>query len=442
MNSVLIAGAGKSSIYLIKYMLTIAPKYKWTIVVADFDKKAAADKIGDSRYGKAVALDINNNEQRWDLVEAADMVISLMPPNYHILLAKDCIEFKKNFVFSSYISDELRALEPQVKAAGLVFMGEMGLDPGIDHMSAGKIINSIQRVTGRIVSFRSYCGGLVAPSSDDNPWHYKFTWNPKNVVTAGFGGAKYLSNGKNLEIAYEHMFEHSRKIKVDDTRTFAYYPNRDSLRYLDLYHVPDIKTFMRATLRHPQFCKGWNAMISLGLTNQQDHFTTEGHTYNTWVRKVTGCPEGKKTEAFIADKLMLHADDKVMTMLSWLGLFTNTPVRTGNLSSADILLDILLEKWDMKPEDKDMVVMSHEVEYLYKDNKIALTSYMIVEGENKEYSAMAKTVGLPIAIYAKLFMNGKIKLKPGIHIPIAPEVYRPLLTELAHHGISFIDEVR
>jgi saccharopine dehydrogenase-like NADP-dependent oxidoreductase len=320
-----------------------------------------------------------------------------------------------------------------------MFMCEMGLDPGIDHMTANKIIHGIHRVTGSITSFKSYCGGLIAPESDNNPWHYKFSWNPRNVVTAGLGGAKYLEKGKHVEVPYEKMFEQNKKIQVEGLGALAYYPNRDSLRYLDLYEVPDIKTFMRATLRYPAFCRGWQALITLGLTSQDD--SHEADTYASWMKKKTGYAGKGTLESHVANKLGVSADDKVIAMLQWLGLFEETPIPAGKRSSADILLDLLQDKWAMAPEDKDMVVMQHEIEYMHKGGKIKLTSTMVIEGEDREHSAMAKTVGLPMGILARLVLNNKIKVPTGVVLPNMASVYRPVLTELAHYGITFKDEV-
>jgi saccharopine dehydrogenase-like NADP-dependent oxidoreductase len=441
MQTILIAGAGKSSIYLIHYLLTHAPRNKWRVIVADGDENAIAEKINRSPFAESAVIDITKASEREPLVKRADIVVSLMPPHLHIFLAQDCLKFKKNLITSSYISDEIRAMQDKVKEAGLMFMCEMGLDPGIDHMTANKIIHSIQRVAGVITSFKSYCGGLIAPESDNNPWHYKFTWNPKNIITAGLGGAKYLSNGKHVELPYDKMFEHNKKIKVNELGMLAYYPNRDSLRYLSLYDVPEIKTFMRATLRHPAFCKGWNAIIALGLTDQEDTFDTNGHTCATWLRMKTGAGEDHSLQTFIAGKLGVPADDKVMSMLEWLGLFSNAPLKQDRTCSGDILLALLLEKWKMASSEKDVVAMQHEIEYLHKGKKIKLTSTMVIKGEDREFSAMAKTVGLPMGVLARMILTKKLTPPSGVLLPTMPAVYRPVLTELAHHGISFTEEV-
>lgn len=441
MQTILVAGAGKSSIYLIHYLLSNAQRNKWKVIVADGDGQAIADKVKGSVHAQGVVIDITNAAEREPLVKQADIVVSLMPPNLHIHLAHDCLKYKKNLITSSYISEEMKAMDTAVKEAGLMFMCEMGLDPGIDHMTANKIIDGIHRVAGTIIGFKSYCGGLIAPESDNNPWHYKFSWNPKNVITAGFGGARYLYHGKDVDVPYEKMFEHNKKIKVEEVGSLAFYPNRDSLKYLDIYPIPEIKTFLRATLRYPAFCRGWQAIIQLGLTDQQDSFDTSGHTYASWIKMKSGY-DGKGTlPHHIAGKLGLEDDDKVISMLQWLGLFEETPLAAGKHTSADILLTLLLDKWQMAPEDKDMVVMQHEVEYMHKGRKITLTSEMVIKGENREFSAMAKTVGLPMAILAKLVLNKKIVPPTGVLMPVMPSIYRPVLNELAHHDIVFKDQV-
>ena len=442
MKTILVAGAGKSSIYLIHYLLSNASRNKWKVIVADGSAEAISEKIKGNPFGEMAVIDITNAAEREPLVAKSDIVVSLMPPHLHIHLAKDCLKYKKNLITSSYISPEMKEMDKEVREAGLMFMCEMGLDPGIDHMTANQIIHSIQRVAGSITSFKSYCGGLIAPESDTNPWHYKFSWNPKNIVTAGLGGAKYLNLGKQVQVPYEAMFANNKKIKVPGVGPLAYYPNRDSLRYLDLYDVPDIKSFLRATLRHPDFCKGWNAILQLGLTNSEDATDTSTLTHAAWVANKTGF-SGNMADLpkHTAQKLGLTTDDKVIYMLQWLGLFDDTLINKGTQSSADILLDILLLKWQMDPKDKDMVVMQHEVEYTHKEKKIKLISAMVITGENREFSAMAKTVGLPMGILARLVLNKKIVAPKGVLIPNMPSVYRPILTELAHYGIDFFDVV-
>lgn len=442
MHTILVAGAGKSSSYLIHYLLSNAQRNKWKVIVADGDEQSVLEKTKHHPNAETAVIDISNAAERAPLVQRADIVVSLMPPHLHIHLAKDCLQYKKNLITSSYISPEIKEMDKAVKAAGLMFMCEMGLDPGIDHMTANEIIHSIQRVASTITSFKSYCGGLVAPESDDNPWHYKFSWNPRNIVTAGYGGAHYLYNGKEVEVPYETLFDNAKRVNVADLGYLASYPNRDSLRYLDLYDVPDIKTFLRGTLRHPIFCRGWHAIISLGLTRQDDVLNNNINTYADWLKNKTSYSDTSLSLAtHVSNFLKLEADDRVISMLEWLGLFDDAAITIKRPTSADTLLDILLDKWQMKPDDKDMVVMQHEIEYHHKGLKTKCTSSMIVKGENRELTAMAKTVGMPMAILTKMLLAGKVKPVPGVHIPNIASIYRPLLTELHHHGIEFKDIV-
>ena len=441
MHTILVAGAGKSSTYLIQYLLTHAAQNKWKVIVADGDANAIAEKTNNSPFAEHAVIDITDIAQREPLVKRADIVVSLMPPHLHIHLAKDCLVHKKNLITSSYVSDELKAMDAAVKEAGLMFMCEMGLDPGIDHMTASKIIHSIHRVAGSIYSFKSYCGGLIAPESDNNPWHYKFSWNPKNIITAGVGGAKYLANGKEVEVPYEKIFENNKKIKVDGLGSLAYYPNRDSLKYLETYDIPDIKTFLRATLRYPSFCIGWDALIALGMTTQDDAFDKKGQTLSSWLAAKAGCAHDANLKAFVAKKLSVAVDSTEIELLEWLGLFEELPLKPGTASSGEILLELLLEKWNMASAEKDMVVMQHEIEYMHKGRKTKLTSTMVIKGENRELSAMAKTVGMPMGILARMVLNKKITPPTGVLIPNMQAVYRPVLQELENYGIEFKDEI-
>ncbi|MCB0700676.1 MAG: saccharopine dehydrogenase NADP-binding domain-containing protein [Chitinophagales bacterium] len=440
MQTALVVGAGKTSVYLIEYLLKHAPRNKWNIIVADSNMDAIADKIGDDSYAEAVVLDITDNKQRASLVKRADIVISLMPPQLHHILAEDCLTHKKHLITASYVSPEMKALHEKAKQAGLMFMCEMGLDPGIDHMTAHSIINSIHKVAGSIIGFQSYAGGLIAPESDNNPWHYKFTWNPYNVVTAGNAGAKYLYKGKVVEIPYESVFANPGKgSKIQDVGQMMCYPNRDSLKYLELYDLPDVKTFIRGTYRYKGFIRAWNIIVHLGLTDTSD--TVSAKTYAEWVRLKNNFDETSlKTQ--IADKMGITIDDKSITMIEWLGILYDEPITSNKRNSADILLDVLLRKWELKPRDRDMVIMVNEVEYEHKNNgKTKLRSTMVLKGENNKYSAMAKTVGLPMGILAKLILTKKVVPPTGVHIPNMQSIYKPVLAELEEHGIVFHEEV-
>jgi saccharopine dehydrogenase-like NADP-dependent oxidoreductase len=355
-------------------------------------------------------------------------------------VAKDCIELRKNLITASYLSEEIKSLHIDARNAGLLFMNEIGLDPGIDHMSAMKIIDEIERLGADISSFKSYCGGLVAPESDNNPWHYKISWNARNILNAGKSGAHFMDNGIEKKFDYSDLFNQYELIKVPSLGNLAAYANRDSLNYRNYYGLEQVKTMLRATFRYEEFCLGWNTIIQLGLTTEDMKFTDAGLTYYDWFMYATKAVEGNNPSDKIRN-ITPKEKDLVINLIDWLGLFNNDKINlAGEMSSADILLQRMEEKWKIEDYDKDMVVMRHEFDYARKNIETHLSSTLIVKGEDKTYTAMAKTVGLPMAIFAKLLLTGKIKNLVGVQIPIMKEVYKPVLKELATFGIEFSEE--
>lgn len=438
MKRILVAGAGKSSTVLIRYLIGRAEGNDWEIIVADASREAILQKTGGAPRSTTLPLDIMDDAARRKAVDEADIVVSLMPPQLHALLAKDCLDSRKHLITSSYISAEMAGMDEAAKEAGLMFMCEMGLDPGIDHMTAAQILDDIKEKDGQLVSFKSYCGGLVAPESDDNPWHYKFTWNPRNIITAGADGAQYLEGGKEVRVEYANMFAEREAVQVDGLGELAYYPNRDSLHYIDLYGVHGVKDFLRATLRYPDFCAGWNALLKLGLTNVSEKVDPTGLTYKQWVGKAIGT-EGD-VEAAVAQKLGVDIDDKLMDMLRWIGIFKEAMVPLEHTTNGDILLFLLQKVWAIHLTDKDMVVMQHEVGYEVGGKNHGLHSTLIVIGDDSEATAMAKTVGLPMGILAELVLNGEVEPIPGVHIPTDRRIYEPVLKGLEREGIVFTDK--
>ena len=440
MTNILVFGAGKSSSYLIKYLLDCSLKQFWQVTVADSNLNAALAKIGDHSFGRAVQLDIHEDLLRKRQIGQADLVISLLPPSLHFIVAKDCIELRKNLITASYLSEEIKSLHIDARNAGLLFMNEIGLDPGIDHMSAMKIIDEIERLGADISSFKSYCGGLVAPESDNNPWHYKISWNARNILNAGKSGAHVMDNGIEKKFDYSDLFNQYELIKVPGLGNLAAYANRDSLNYRNYYGLEQVKTMLRATFRYEEFCLGWNTIIQLGLTTENMKFTDAGLTYYDWFMYATKAVEGNNPSDKIRN-ITPKEKDLVINLIDWLGLFNNDKINlAGEMSSADILLQRMEEKWKIEDYDKDMVVMRHEFDYARKNIETRLSSTLIVKGEDKTYTAMAKTVGLPMAIFAKLLLTGKIKNLVGVQIPIMKEVYKPVLKELATFGIEFSEE--
>lgn len=441
MKTVLIAGAGKSSSSLIDYMLNHA-KNNWQVVVMDANADLIHEKLHGHQRGTAAVVDLFNENQRQSLVKNADLVISLMPHDLHILLAKDCLLFEKNLITASYVSEEMKALNEEAKKKGLLFMCEMGLDPGIDHMSAMQLISGIRRIGGVITSFKSNCGGLVAPESDDNPWHYKFSWNPKNVILAGINGASWLENSKKHELSYSELFENPKRVNVAGVGVLGAYMNRDSYKYLELYDLPEVKTFFRSTLRNLTFIKGWALMVKTGLTNQEDQILADEMTFADWVAAKTGLENDGNLKEHFQEKY--NVDKKEMKLFDWLRIFENRQIHAqGSLSSSEILEMLLKERWKMGIHDKDMVVMQHQIEFERRGKKTKLTSSMVVKGENKFHSSMAKTVGLPMAILARKILMNQLKIEKisGVQIPVMPLVYVPILKELEKYGIEFVEEI-
>ncbi|MBK8145325.1 MAG: saccharopine dehydrogenase NADP-binding domain-containing protein [Bacteroidetes bacterium] len=436
MTNILVFGAGKSSSYLIKYLLEYSSKHFWQVTVADSNINAALERIANHPFGNAVQIDIHEDILRKRLISNSNIVISLLPPALHIIVAKDCIDLRKNLVTASYVSDEIKNLHLEARNNGLLFMNEIGLDPGIDHMSAMKIIHEVERLGGEIYSFKSYCGGLVSPASDTNPWHYKISWNPNNIVNAGKSGADFLVSGFEEHLEYKSLFQKIEHIAVPRIGKLAAYANRDSLSYRSMYHLNNVKTMLRATLRHPEFCIGWHVIVNLGLTNDTVLYPTDNSTYKAWFMEATKHIEGATAKEKI--KTIYANDALAENLLEWLGIFSEETIKIKTeASSAQILLARIEEKWKMEDSDKDMIVMQHEFEYGRRNLDAKLISTLVVEGEDKTYTAMAKTVGLPMAIFTKLFLNGKIKNLLGVQIPIMKEVYKPILKELTEYGIEF-----
>lgn len=423
MKTIVLIGAGKSATVLIDYLITEAEINNWKFIVADSNREQILLKTNNSKFAEAVQLDVNNEKQRGDLIQIAHVVISMMPPALHFLVAKDCVEYRKHLLTASYLDDKMKSLKDEISSRKLLFICEMGLDPGIDHMSAMKIIDEIKAKSGKITSFKSHCGGLVAPESDDNPWHYKISWNPRNIVMAGQSGAAYKEKNEIKNISYKHLFDSINEIVFDGLKDLAFYPNRDSLGYVQTYKLPNTATFLRTTLRHVDFFKGWNAIVHAGLTNDTQLINEQGLSLKKWSSGILP---------------FVNAENE--SMLQYLGIFDEALVPATAKTSADILQFLLETKLKMQPADKDMIVMLHEFEYELEGKNKNLKSCLVVKGEDSLRTAMAKTVGLPLGIAAKLILNETIKLK-GLHIPTAKEIYEPVLQELDTAGIKFTETV-
>jgi saccharopine dehydrogenase-like NADP-dependent oxidoreductase len=443
MNNILIIGAGRSAGACIDYVLSHAQEKNWFVTIADADPKLAKARLNGYPNGKPAWLDVTKTNDRRELIERADLVVSLLPAHLHLEVAHDCIKLKKHLLTASYVSQEMYRLGDEARDRELIFMGEMGLDPGIDHMSAMRQINDIKQRGGEITAFRSFTGGLVAPEFDDNPWRYKFTWNPRNVVLAGQGTAQYLEDGKHKYIPYHRLFREYRMVEVPELGAFEAYANRDSLLYREVYGLSDIPNILRGTLRYPGFCEAWDALVQIGLTDgSYPILESEQVSYHEMMEGYLSPKTGNgSVKDRIAHLLGQPVDSEVMQKLEWLGLFRKKKIGLANATPAFILEQLLLDKWRLKPKDQDMIVMQHEFEYELDGQQREMVSTLVMRGEDAQNTAMAKLVGLPLGIFVKLVMEGEIKSK-GVNIPVLPEVYEPVLKELEQYGVAFRERER
>ena len=429
-QTILIIGAGKSATVLIQYLQQKAVENDWYILLADGDEAIAKNKWNNAPNGTALGIDIKNDLDRQNLVQKADIVVSMMPAQLHFLVAKDCLQFGKPLFTASYVDDNMRSIATEIESKQLLFLCEMGLDPGIDHMSAMAIIDEIHEKGGKITSFKSHCGGLVAPESDDNPWHYKISWNPRNIILAGKAGAIYLENGATISKDYSTIFEQAPVVDLPGIGHLAFYPNRNSLSYIDTYHLHGVKDFVRTTLRYPAFCIGWNAIVQLHLTDE----TVIDLAPNTTVKNWFESHIQQKGLEQILEKFT--QDPAIKVQLEFIGLYEPTPIPSQFNSNASILQWLLEGKWKLTATDKDLVVMLHEIEYSIGTRQFKLDSSMVLTGEDAINTAMATTVGLPLAMGVCAYLKGEIKMT-GLHIPIDARIYQPILKSLAEEGIVF-----
>jgi saccharopine dehydrogenase-like NADP-dependent oxidoreductase len=441
MQTLLILGAGMSASSLIRYVLERAEKYDWEIRIVDKQKELIERKTNGHPRAVALTFDALNPAERLPEIKRSDLVISMLPPRFHPDVARECIAHGKHLITPSYISSEMAELDDEAKKADVLIMNEIGVDPGIDHMSAMAIIHKLKNEGAEITAFKSFCGGLIAPESDDNPWNYKFTWNPRNVVLAGQGGAScFIDHNEYKYIPYHRLFSRLIHVNVDGFGDFEGYANRDSLAYRKTYGIESVPTIFRGTLRRPDFSTAWNVFIELGMTDdsykmERSEELTPRNFINAFLPYVPNMPVEEKFKLFLG-KSRLHLFER----FDWLGLFDGEKVfGLPDASPAQLLQQLLETKWVLNPTDKDMLVMVHEFEYIKNGKTHQILSSMVNIGEDQTYTAMSNTVGLPVGIAAKLILLGKIDLR-GVTLPIQPEVYTPILEELSELGIQFTEK--
>nr|WP_319399536.1 saccharopine dehydrogenase family protein [uncultured Carboxylicivirga sp.] len=442
MQNILIIGAGRSAIALINYLEKHANKNKWQITVVDKDISHIQNHVSDET--NVVRLDLFDADRLVKEVRNSKIVVSLLPAHLHTVVAKVCVDEGTSLFTASYEAEEIKRLEPEVKRKCLLFLNEMGLDPGIDHMSAMQLLNKIKAAGHKLKSFESFTGGLVAPESDNNPWHYKFSWNPRNVVVAGQGGtAKFIQEGEYKYIPYNRLFRRTEIIEIPGYGKFEGYANRDSLKYIERYNLQGIPTIYRGTLRRPGFCRAWNLFVQLGITDDSFEMDlAEGMTYRDFINSFLYYHPSDSVETKLYHYMHIDQDSDIIEKLQWLEILTDKPIGLKKATPAQILEKLLTEKWVLKRKEKDMVVMWHKFVYrIDGDEKdTCLTSSLVVEGQDNVRTAMATTVGLPLAIAVKLYLEGKLKLT-GVHIPSIKTIYEPVLHELNQLGIHFQEQI-
>lgn len=440
MKKILILGAGRSATSLINYLTKQAEQNSWSIRLGDYSFDLAKEKSTSSSC-EPFQFDINNEKQRDKEISTADIVISMLPASFHPKVAEACIKYSVHLVTASYVSKEMRNLEVEAKEKGILLLNECGLDPGIDHMSAMKVIDDIRDAGHELTAFETFTGGLLADSvQDDNPWEYKFTWNPRNVVLAGQGVVKFIQEGKYKYIPYHKLFRRTEQVFIPGYGYFEGYANRDSLKYLDVYNLQGIGTIYRGTFRRPGFCKAWDVFVQLGATD--DSYAMEGvanMTHRDFINSFLSYNPNDSVELKLAHYMQVDVDGPEMHKMKWLGLFDNDHVGLHEGTPAQILEHILKKKWTLKPDDKDMIVMWHKFLYLESGEEKEIHSTLIATGDDSLHTAMSKTVGLPVGIAAVKILTGEINVT-GVQVPIKREIYGPILEELKQLGFEMTEK--
>ena len=431
-RKILLFGAGRSSSSLVEYLLDNSEKENWIINLITNDLSSAPKTLKDTNNINVFKGDVKDHNFISQKIKNSDIVISMLPARFHMLVATECLNNSKNLITASYISNEMLHLHDAVKEKGLLFLNECGLDPGLDHMSAMRIIHEIKSKGGQLLGFESFTGGLIAPESDNNPWSYKFTWNPRNVVLAGQGGAAmFIQENTYKYIPYQKLFRRTEIIEIEDYGTFEGYANRDSLKYRALYGLDNIPTIFRGTLRKPGFCRAWDCLIQLGMTDDSYFIKNiEGMTNRQFTNLFLRFNPIDSVEIKLKSYLGIRQDDfKLIEQLKFIGLFEDTKIKLKKATPAQVLQSILENKWTLSPNDKDMIVMWHQFKYKIDGVIKHKQASMVVIGKDQEKTAMAITVGLPIGIATKLILNKKIT-QTGVLLPLEPSIYNPLLNEL------------
>jgi saccharopine dehydrogenase (NADP+, L-glutamate forming) len=433
MKKILILGAGLVARPLVRYLLD-QPDFE--VKVASRTVSKAVKLIDNHPQGKASELNLKNKEGLRDEISKADLVISMVPYTFHPKVAKYCIDYKKDMVTTSYVSEVMKNLDAEAKKAGILILNEVGLDPGIDHMEAMRIIHEVEEKGGEILSFTSYCGGLPAPEANTNPFGYKFSWSPIGVLLAGKNSAQYLKDGQQIFIPPQDLFDNYLMVNIEGLGEFEGYPNRNSLPYIELYGIKSTRTMLRGTLRNKGWCSTIKKIVDLGLLEEEEKDWT-GLTYKNFLRKLMNDPAEKDIKKAMGAHLNIEENSDIIQRFEWLGLLSDEPLPSEKDSPLNILGAKMLEKLQYEEGERDMIILQHQFIASYPgDKKEKITSTLIDFGIPHGDTSMARTVGLPAAISTKLILEGKIE-NTGVHIPVTPEIYFPILQELKELNIAF-----
>lgn len=420
---------------IVRYLLD----KNFIVTVATRTKSKADEMIGGHPNGRSVAWTVEQEAELDQMIAEHDLTVSLLPYLYHVMVAKKCIRLKKNMVTTSYVKPEMKALDAEAKEAGIIILNELGLDPGIDHMSAMRIIDHIHGKGGNVEEFYSFCGALVAPEVEENPFHYKFTWAPKGVVMAGNNDGNFLKDGVVKYIPTEQLFRNPLKVDFPKVGLLDVYPNRDSLPYVELYGIPEAKTIMRGTFRYEGWCEIIDALKVLKLITY-DKFNMEGMSYAGMMAKMIGESSTENIVAKVAAKLGVKINARAIVAMEWLGLFSNEPMNRMEDSTFEVVSDLMIAKMMIQPEERDMVVMQHTFLASYPDGKQeVIKSRMLDFGTLKTDTSVARTVALPAACGVEMILEGKITVK-GVYIPVISDIYNPILDQLETMNIKMVEE--
>lgn len=436
MKKVCLLGAGLVAGPLIEYLLGYDDI---ELVVADLDLERARNLVKGHPRGRVLQLDLQDRQALTRLLAEGQVVVSMVPYTFHPYVAEICLELNKHLVTASYVSPAMKALDAKAREKGLIFLNELGLDPGIDHMEAMRLIDEAHQAGGRVLSFISYCGGLPAPEARDNPFGYKFSWSPRGVLLAGRNEARYLLDGKEVVVPAEELFNHYKMIDIPGLGVFEGYPNRNSVSYTETYGIPEARTMLRGTLRYPGWCLKLKKIGELGLLDITER-EWQAETYAGFMREYLGLKEAADLKQALAARLKVEADSEVLKSLDWLGLLSDHPLPSRKISPLDLLVALMVDKLKYREGERDLTVLQHEivVEYQGKGRE-KITSTLIDFGQPHGHTSMSRTVGLPVALGVKLILEGRIH-RSGVLTPTVAEIYQPILDELQSLGLAFKEE--